>query len=89
VPKLTRLVSGFPPRRPEFDTRSSHVGFVVEKTVLRQVSFEYFGFPCQFLFHQMLHTHHLPSEAGTVGQLMIVVTSGLSLTPPHETEKYN
>jgi hypothetical protein len=31
------------------------VGFVVDKVALRQVFFEYFGFPCQSLFHQFLH----------------------------------
>jgi hypothetical protein len=45
------------------------VGFVVGKVALGQVFSEYFGFPCQFSFHQLLHTHHhLSSGAGTVGQ---------------------
>jgi hypothetical protein len=26
------------------------------------------GFPCQFSFHRLLHTHHLSSGAGTIGQ---------------------
>jgi hypothetical protein len=43
---------------------SGHVGFVVDKATLGQVS-SYFGFPCQFSFHQMLHTH-LPSGAGYI-----------------------
>jgi hypothetical protein len=30
------------------------VGFVVDKVVLGQVFSEYFGFLCQFLFHQLL-----------------------------------
>jgi hypothetical protein len=34
------------------------VGFVVDKVALGQVFFEYFGFPCQFSFHRLLHTHH-------------------------------
>jgi hypothetical protein len=30
---------------------------------------EYFGFPCQFSFHRLLHNHHhLSSGAGTIGQ---------------------
>jgi hypothetical protein len=45
---------------------------------------EYFGFPCQFSFHQLLHTHHTLSGAGTIGQLVAEVPSGLSLTPPQE-----
>jgi hypothetical protein len=64
---------------------SGHVGFMVEKVALGQVYFEYFGFPFQFSFHRLLHTHyHLSSGAATVGQL---VPSGLSLTPPQETKK--
>jgi hypothetical protein len=53
---------------------------------LGQVFFEYLGFPCQFSFHQLLHTHHLSSGAGTIGQLVADVPSGLSLTPPQETK---
>jgi hypothetical protein len=47
---------------------------------LGHVYFEYFGFPCQFSFHQILHTH-ISSVAGTIGQLMADVPRGLSLTP--------
>jgi hypothetical protein len=64
----------------------AHVGFVMEKVALGQVCSEYFGFPCQFSFHQLLHTHHLSSWAGTTGQLVPDVPSGLSLTPPQETK---
>jgi hypothetical protein len=67
-------------------TRSCHVGFVVYKVALGQIFSEYFGFPYQFSFYRLLHTHHLSSGAGTIGQL---VASGLSLTPPQETEKLN
>jgi hypothetical protein len=52
-----------------------------------QVFSEYFGFPCRFSFHQMLHIH-LSSGAGTVGQLVADVPSGLSLTPPQEIRNY-
>jgi hypothetical protein len=35
----------------------------------RQDLSEYFGFPCQSWFHQLLHNHpHLSSGAGTIGQ---------------------
>jgi hypothetical protein len=60
------------------------VGFVVDK----MVSSEYFGFPCQFSFHQMFDTH-LSSGAGTIGQLVADVPSGLSLTAPQETKNKN
>jgi hypothetical protein len=57
------------------------VGFVVYKVALGQVSPEYFGFPCHFSFRRLLHTDHLPSEAGTIGQLVADVPGGLNLTP--------
>jgi hypothetical protein len=64
------------------------VGFVVDEVALGQVLFECFGFPCQFSFHRLLHIHHhLSSGAGTLGQLVADVPSGLSLTPPRETKK--
>jgi hypothetical protein len=31
---------------------------VGDKVALGQVSSEYFGFPCQSLFHHFLHNHH-------------------------------
>jgi hypothetical protein len=33
------------------------VEFVVDKVALGQVFFEYFGFPCQSAFNQLLHNH--------------------------------
>jgi hypothetical protein len=42
-----RLIAGFPPRRPEIELMSDHVGFMVDKVALGQVFSEYFGFPCQ------------------------------------------
>jgi hypothetical protein len=65
------------------------VGFVVGKSALAQVISEYFGFPCQFSFHRLLHIHdhHVSSGAGTIGQIVADVLSGLSLTPPQEEDK--
>jgi hypothetical protein len=40
--------------------RSGQVGFVVEKVALGQVLPEYFGFPCQSSFQQILHHHNHP-----------------------------
>jgi hypothetical protein len=54
--------------RHKIDPRSGHVGCVVDRVALRQVFFEYFGFPCQSSFHQLLHNHHRSSRAGTIGQ---------------------
>jgi hypothetical protein len=84
------LVAGFPPRRAEFDPRSGHLGIVVDKVALGQVSFEYFGSHCQFSFHRLFHTHHLSSVAGTIGQIVADVPSGLTVSPhSQETKKNN
>jgi hypothetical protein len=53
---------------------------------LGQVFSEFFDFPCQFAFYRLLHTH-LSSGAGTIGQKVADVPSGLSLNPPQETKK--
>jgi hypothetical protein len=55
------------------------VRFVVDKGELWQDLYEYFGFPWQFSFHQLLYTH-LSSGAGTIEQLVANVPSGLNLT---------
>jgi hypothetical protein len=62
--------------------QAGYAGFVVDKVTLQQVFSEYFS------LHRLLHTHrHLSSGAGTIGQLMEDVPSGLSLTPPHPTSR--
>jgi hypothetical protein len=78
VPYFRHLVAGFPPRRLGFEPGSGHVGFVVDKVPLGQVFSKYLGFHCQFAFHWLLHTHHLSSRAGTIGQTVATVPSGLS-----------
>jgi hypothetical protein len=35
---------------------------VVEKVALGQVFSEFFGFPCQSSFHQILHPHNQPRQ---------------------------
>jgi hypothetical protein len=57
------------------------LGFVVDEVALGQVFSEYFGFPCHFSLYRLLYTHHLSSGAGSIGQLVADVPSGLSLTP--------
>jgi hypothetical protein len=66
-PWLRRLVAGLSPRRLGFDSGSVHVGFVVDKVALGQVSPDYFGFPMSILFYQCsitrknkknYHLHH-------------------------------
>jgi Zn-dependent M28 family amino/carboxypeptidase len=46
-----------PPWQPGFYPRSGHVGFVVDKVALGQVSPDYFSFPCWFSFHELLYIH--------------------------------
>jgi hypothetical protein len=53
----------------------------MDKVALEQVFSDYFGFPCQFSFLRLLHTHRLSSGGGTIGQLVADVPSGLSLIP--------
>jgi hypothetical protein len=68
------------------------MGFVMDKVALGQVFSEYFGFPCQLSFHRLFHitrNHHVLSGAGTIGQTVADVPSGLSLIPPQETKKTN
>jgi hypothetical protein len=63
------------------------VGFVVDEVALEQAFSEYFGFPCQFSFHRLLHIHHpLTYGAGITGQIVANVPSGLSLTQLQETK---
>jgi hypothetical protein len=63
------------------------VGFLADKGAPGQVFSESFGIPRKFSFIKMIHTHHLSSGAGTIGQLLADVPSGLNLTPPQEILK--
>jgi hypothetical protein len=38
------------------------MGFVVDKAALGHVFSEYFSFPCQSAFHQILHHHNHPGQ---------------------------
>jgi hypothetical protein len=42
---------------------AEHVGFLVNKSALGHVFSEYFGFPCQLSFHQLLHHRNHPGLA--------------------------
>jgi hypothetical protein len=57
---------------------SGHMGFVVDKEALGQVFSEYFCFPCQSSFHQILHPHNHPGQV----QLVADVPSGPSWVQP-------
>jgi hypothetical protein len=73
-----RLVSVF--RWLGFDPNSDNVRFV-DKVSLGQVFCQYYGFPCQFSFHWMLHIH-LSSWARKIRPLEAGVPSGIVLNPP-------
>jgi hypothetical protein len=62
------------------------VGFDVEKVEVGQVFIRIPRFPLPIL---ILPNAPYPSSsgAGTVGQVVVDVPRGLSLTPPHETKK--
>jgi hypothetical protein len=49
-------------RWPRVEPGSGQVGFVMDKVALGQVFSEYFGFPCQSSFHQILHHHNHPGQ---------------------------
>jgi hypothetical protein len=62
--------------------RTGRVGLMVHKVALGPVFSEYFGFPCQFSVHRLLHIHHrLSFRAGTIVQLVADVPIELSITP--------
>jgi hypothetical protein len=70
-----------PPQLPGFEPGSGHVVFVVDKVALGQFFSDYFGFPWQ-RFHRLLHTcNHLSSGAGTIGQIVADLPSGLTSRP--------
>jgi hypothetical protein len=60
----------------------------VDKAHWDRSLFECFGFLCQSLFHQMLHTH-LSNGTGTIGQLVADVPSGLTVSPTTSHEIRN
>jgi hypothetical protein len=66
-----------PTRRPGFEPKSGHVGFVVDKVAQGQVFSE--SVPCQFSLLRLLYIHRLSPGAGTVDQL---APSGPSFMPP-------
>jgi hypothetical protein len=68
-------------------SRVSICGICGAQSDIGQVVSEYFGFPCQFSFHLLLHTHHLLSGADTVARIVTDIPSGLSRTPPQEAKE--
>jgi hypothetical protein len=54
--------SWLPTAAAQVRARVWQVGFVVDKVVLGKVFSECFDFPCQSLFHQILHHHNHPGH---------------------------
>jgi hypothetical protein len=65
---IAQAVAGFPPRRSKFEARSGHVEFVVGKVALGHVFAEYFRFPYQSSFYQLLSTITIIYHLGLVKQ---------------------
>jgi hypothetical protein len=65
------------------------MGFVVDKAALGQVFSEYFGFPCQSLFHQFLHHHITTRGWHNIGGRSAEWTQLDSTTPLHYTNLKN
>jgi hypothetical protein len=63
------------------------MGFVVDKVTMGQFFFQVFRFLLPILIPPTAPHSSLSSGAGTIGQLVADVPSGLSLTPPKETKK--
>jgi hypothetical protein len=60
----------------------TYLTYQVDSLALGQVFSEYFGFPCQSSFHQLLHNHpDLSSGACTIGQKWPQYL--VDLVPPH------
>jgi hypothetical protein len=86
---VTQAVSCQPTVADGFMCVSGHVGSVVAKVALGQFFCKYLSFPCNS-YRRLLHTHHHThpsSRAGTKGQIVADVPSGLSLIPPQEEKK--
>jgi hypothetical protein len=90
VPQLRRLVAGFPPPLPEFESGSSHVGSVVERAALGQVSSKYFGFPCNS-FIPLITPQSSPFaiQCWYNGPIYGLSNSGLGSTPTKKKGRTN
>jgi hypothetical protein len=64
---------------PSCSPKGDLLGFMMGKMT-------HFGFPCQFLFHRMLHTY-LPLWAGTMGPLVACLQSVFSPIPIPQIKK--
>jgi hypothetical protein len=70
-----------------FKPGSGQVGFVVDKVALGRVFSEYFGFPCQSSFHQILYHHNLPGQVQLANQWPPGRVDPTGLHPHYENKK--
>jgi hypothetical protein len=54
------------------------IEFILDEVALWRIFSGYFGFPYQVSFHRLLQ-NKLPSEAGTIGLIVVGLPSGLGL----------
>jgi hypothetical protein len=66
VSYLRLFVTGLQRRRPDFDIRPGHVGFLVSNVAWDAFFSEYFCFPCHCPFYQRLD-FYLYSRGSTIG----------------------
>jgi hypothetical protein len=79
------LVVGFTPRRPWFEYRSGHIGFVVDKMALGYI-FPSTSAPLPIVT-PLIAQHSSSVIQGCYNVPNSVIASGLSLTPPQETKE--
>jgi hypothetical protein len=79
---IRRASRGYIQRRFGFAPESGQVGFVVDKVALGQVFSEYFGFPCQSSFHQILPHHNHPGQVQQAIQWPTCRVDPFGLHPP-------
>jgi hypothetical protein len=77
---LRWLAAGFPPWQPGLESKTDHVGFVVDKVTLGQVSStNSHSTKCSILICHLMQVQ--------VVKLMANIASGLSLISPHKIKK--
>jgi hypothetical protein len=82
APQFKLLVAGFPPRRSGFEPGAGQVGSVMDKLALGQVFSEYFGFPCQSTFHQIVHHYNHQGQVQLANHWPMCRVDPVGLHPP-------
>jgi hypothetical protein len=81
-----RLVPSFPTLGPQFELGLRHVGYVLDRAALGQVSSEYFGFPCHSFIPPIAPQSTLSIIQGRYNKPVAGCSnSGLGSTPAPQT----